>query len=122
VLGAFKATPIRQLETESYVPPLNLWLNGRIARFQARMEHSGTAQKIREACSTYKKPNLAPYEPPAPSQRTASYYTRGRTEATGRGMDWTATEPMELAGKEISPPGLGEVVARRYVIRVILGS
>jgi hypothetical protein len=33
VLGAFKATPIRQLETEAYVPPLDLWLNGRIARF-----------------------------------------------------------------------------------------
>src|SRR3979490_3063091 len=52
VLGAFKATPIRQLETESYVPPLDLWLNGRIARFQARMEHSGIAQKVRDACST----------------------------------------------------------------------
>ena len=52
VLGAFKATPIRQLETESYVPPLDLWLNGRIARFQARMEHSGIAQKVRDAYST----------------------------------------------------------------------
>jgi hypothetical protein len=31
VLGAFKATPIRQLEIESYVPPLDLWLNERIA-------------------------------------------------------------------------------------------
>jgi hypothetical protein len=52
VLGAFKATPIRQLETESYVPPLDLWLNGRIARFQAKMEHSGIVQKVRDACST----------------------------------------------------------------------
>jgi hypothetical protein len=52
VLGAFKATPIRQLETESYVPPLDLWLNRRIARFQARIEHSGIAQKVRDACST----------------------------------------------------------------------
>jgi len=33
VLGAFKATPTRQLETEAYVLPLDLWLNGRIARF-----------------------------------------------------------------------------------------
>ncbi len=31
VLGAFKATPARKLETESYVPPLDLWLNGRVA-------------------------------------------------------------------------------------------
>ena len=50
VLGAFKATPIRQLETEAYVPPLDIWLNGRIARCQARMERSGMAQKIRVAC------------------------------------------------------------------------
>ena len=52
VLRAFKATPIRQLETELYIPPLDLWLNRRIARFQARMEHSGIAQKIMDACST----------------------------------------------------------------------
>src|SRR5271170_3090373 len=50
VLGAFKATPIQQLETEAYVPPLDLWLNGRIARFQARMEHSGIVQKVRNGC------------------------------------------------------------------------
>lgn len=52
VLGAFKATPIRQLETESYVPPLDLWLNGRVARFQVRIEHSGIAQNIRNDCNT----------------------------------------------------------------------
>jgi hypothetical protein len=52
VLGAFKATSIRRLEIESYVPPLDLWLHGRIARYQARLEHSGIAQKIRDACST----------------------------------------------------------------------
>jgi hypothetical protein len=52
VLGAFKATSTRRLETESYVPPLDLWLHGRIAQFQARLEHSGMAQKIRDACST----------------------------------------------------------------------
>ena len=52
VLGAFKATSARQLETESYVPPLDLWLNGRVARFQARLEISGLAQKIRDACSS----------------------------------------------------------------------
>jgi hypothetical protein len=53
VLGAFKATPIRQLETESYVSPLDLWLNGRIARFQARMEHSGIVQKVGMLAALY---------------------------------------------------------------------
>lgn len=52
VLGAFKATSARQLEVESYVPLLDLWLNGRAARFQARLERSGLAQKIRDACSS----------------------------------------------------------------------
>jgi hypothetical protein len=51
VLGAFKATPIRQLETEAYVPPLDLWLNGRVARFQARLEKTGLARQIRNACT-----------------------------------------------------------------------
>lgn len=52
VLGAFKATSARQLETESYVPPLDLWLNGRTARFQARLERSGLAQVVKDACSS----------------------------------------------------------------------
>ena len=43
VLGAFKATLIRQLETEAYVPLLDLWLDGRIARYQARIERLGVA-------------------------------------------------------------------------------
>jgi hypothetical protein len=51
VLSAFKATPIRQLETEAYVPPLDLWLNGRIARFQKRLEKTGLARQIRDACT-----------------------------------------------------------------------
>jgi hypothetical protein len=49
VLGAFKATPIRQLETEAFVSPLDLWLNGRIAGFQARLERTGLARQIRDA-------------------------------------------------------------------------
>jgi hypothetical protein len=54
VLGAFKATPIRQLEIEAYVPPLDLWLNGRVARFQARLEKTGLARQIRNACTAIK--------------------------------------------------------------------
>jgi hypothetical protein len=40
------------ISLELYVSPLNLWLNGIIARFQARMKHLGIAQKVRDACST----------------------------------------------------------------------
>jgi hypothetical protein len=51
VLGAFKATPIRQLETKAYVPPPDLCLNGKIAHFQARLERAGLARQIRNACT-----------------------------------------------------------------------
>jgi hypothetical protein len=43
----------------------------------------------------------------------SSYYTRGRAEAAGKGMDWTAARPVGLEGKETSPPGLGTAVACR---------
>jgi len=51
VLGAFRATPIRQLETEAFTTPLDLWLNGRVARFQARLERTGIAKQIQDACA-----------------------------------------------------------------------
>ena len=35
VLGAFKATLTRRLKTEAYVPPIDLWLNRCIAKYQA---------------------------------------------------------------------------------------
>lgn len=43
VLRAFRATPTRQLETEALVSPPGLWLNRRVARFQARLERIGIA-------------------------------------------------------------------------------
>ena len=38
VAGAYKATPIRNLETETWVPPLDLYLNKRLADFEARLQ------------------------------------------------------------------------------------
>lgn len=52
MLGAYKAAPIQKLETEAYVPPLDLWLNGRIAPYQARIERTGIAQLIKDASAT----------------------------------------------------------------------
>ena len=76
VLGAFKATPIRQLETEAYVPPLDLWLNGRIARFQAQLERTGIARQINDACTairiqlrTQRQRRRAPPVTPAAKRR-----------------------------------------------------
>jgi len=58
VLGAFKATPIRELETEVYVSPLDLWLSRRIARLQARLERTGLARRTKRCLFSY--PNAAP--------------------------------------------------------------
>ena len=33
-MGAFKSTPIRNLETETWVPPLDLYFNKRLADFK----------------------------------------------------------------------------------------
>ncbi|CAP61499.1 uncharacterized protein PODANS_4_1180 [Podospora anserina S mat+] len=64
VAGAYKATPIRNLETETWVPPLDLYLNKRLADFEARPQnpclHSGQGldaskhppgQLVQEACN-----------------------------------------------------------------------
>lgn len=54
VAGAYKATPIRHLETETHVPPIDIYLNKRLAEFEARLEATGKAQLIRNACARVK--------------------------------------------------------------------
>ena len=51
VAGAYKATPIRSLEVETYLPPIDIYLNSRIAAFQRRIENSSSYDVIRKACS-----------------------------------------------------------------------
>ena len=46
VLGAYKATPIRHLETEAYCPPLDLYCNKRLADFEMRLQRTGMAAKL----------------------------------------------------------------------------
>ncbi|TVY59574.1 putative RNA-directed DNA polymerase from transposon X-element, partial [Lachnellula suecica] len=50
VTGAFKATPIRALEVEAYVPPMDLYLHDKIANFQQRLDNSPVQQQIVDAC------------------------------------------------------------------------
>lgn len=50
VLGAFRRCKIALLHTEAYIPPLHLWLNGRVMLFHARIEKSGIRALIRGAC------------------------------------------------------------------------
>ena len=46
VLGAYKATCTRQLETEAFIPPVDIWLATRIAEFHYNLKSSGMADLI----------------------------------------------------------------------------
>ena len=41
VAGAYRATPVRSLETEAWVPPLDIYLNKRVVDFEAWLECTG---------------------------------------------------------------------------------
>ena len=64
MIGAYKTAPTRCLETEAWVPPLDLYLNKRLADFEARLrkkalytgagpgeERAAAGQLITEACN-----------------------------------------------------------------------
>jgi len=50
VAGAYKATAARTLETETFVPTLDLYLNSRAAQFESRLEQSGIGQLVKNSC------------------------------------------------------------------------
>lgn len=50
ITGAYKATPIRLLETEAYVPPIDIWMDVRAATFGRRLRDSGMEGKIQQQC------------------------------------------------------------------------
>ena len=49
VAGAYRATPIRSLETETWVPPLDLYLNRRVADFKERLSQTGATAALQIA-------------------------------------------------------------------------
>ena len=49
VAGAYKATPTRILEVETCIPPLNIYLDSRVAAFRQRLRISGTGRVIERA-------------------------------------------------------------------------
>ncbi len=52
VSGAYKATPVRNLETETFVPPIDIYLDRRLADFERRLVATGMAQRVRDAQAT----------------------------------------------------------------------
>jgi len=71
-LGAYKATPIRSLETSLAIPPIDLYLTVRKAAFEKRLQQNGTAQLIAQACQGVrnhlrKRSRRRPEQPSSPS-------------------------------------------------------
>lgn len=50
IAGAYRATPVVLLETETFTPPIDLYLDSRIAAFQQRLQNSPIYQQIQVAC------------------------------------------------------------------------
>src|SRR6266480_3911599 len=98
VTGAYKATQIRHLEIEAAVPPLDLYLNQKVADFEARLETTGMSQLIRNTCSviasqlrrrrTRRRP---PRPPPLPLSRTELRAQWAHNWCGAQGPDSTAT-------------------------------
>jgi hypothetical protein len=55
VTGAFRAVATRRLETEAYVPPLDLWLDSIVAGFQERLDNSPVGQLVRNSCAAIQR-------------------------------------------------------------------
>lgn len=51
VTRAYQETPTRGLKTETFVPPIDIHLDGLTIKFQKRLDASGQAQAIRQACN-----------------------------------------------------------------------
>jgi hypothetical protein len=51
VAGAYRATPIRSLETETFTPPIDLYLDSRLATFQKQLEDSEVGRIIENSCA-----------------------------------------------------------------------
>src|SRR6266511_5469802 len=54
VAGAYKATPTRILEVETCIPPLNIYLDSRVAAFRQRLRILGIGRVIERACERLK--------------------------------------------------------------------
>ena len=50
VTGAYRATPISMLEVEAYIPPIDLFLDSRLAAFQTRLAGTKVEQFIENTC------------------------------------------------------------------------
>ena len=72
ILGAYRDTPVRSLETSAQIPPLDLYLTAQKAAFEKRLKDLGIAAYIRQAATSVKTSLLQRRRLRAPSASGAS--------------------------------------------------
>lgn len=80
VSGAYRATPVRNLETETATPPLDLYLNRRVAEFEQRLGRSGKDDLIRSACRAVATRLRQRRNCRRPAQEASLEHGQGRTQ------------------------------------------
>ena len=50
IIGAYRRILVWNLETKSNIPPLDIYLNKRLANFEARLEAIGKGELIHNIC------------------------------------------------------------------------
>lgn len=108
VAGAYRATPIRALETETAVPPVDLYLNQRLAHFEARLEATGMKQLIENSCAAvaHRLRNRLGYKPVRPRCRPDKGQLARQWQGTGSleeavTRSWKARWEEQIRSKEI---------------------
>ena len=90
ILGAYKATPVRSLELDAFCPPLDIYLNKRVADFERRMQLSGLDRKLNHA-TAYIEARLRTRRPRRDRQKqlegTHWEWAKSWTKSAGRPED-----------------------------------
>jgi hypothetical protein len=103
VAGAYRATPIRALETETHTPPLDLYLDSRLAAFRERLAGSQVGQTIQEMCKVIQR-----------KLRNKRGRRRALGPVPGAALDeWARTRSSDL-GKDTERKRMLEAWSRRW--------
>jgi hypothetical protein len=68
VSGAYKATPVAALETETYTPPLDLYLDAKLAKFRLRHRQSGMEELVTRSCARIQAKLRTRHSRPKPTE------------------------------------------------------
>jgi hypothetical protein len=88
VAGAYRATLMESLKTETYIPPIDLYLDSRVAAFYQWLQSSPSHEAIQKACRTI--------------QRNLRLRGKGaRTETTGQQRNKWESRRAQALGQDV---------------------